>query len=297
MQNITVSSKEYLSGIPLPDFSAVRSALTQVSEGISVPFSGVRAEFIYDDVGIIGAKETFVESASSRYLETLFRDIQEGLADRDHFDRVVKDLSSGALYGIGVSVDLLPHGGYMLSLSAPFIGSDEEIPLASALGVERCLWWTTVYLTLDEPVDELVAIDFKPIARALNAFSDAQLTGTVLAETISAGQFRASSLRSGGTCIVRSTTKQSPGILVSMDSHTVKDYFIRPYKHHGSILDCASRTKPSNHAVKEKPAISILIEGKRPEVTHSWQRLPILDLEIQKDVRFLADAITSSFNS
>jgi len=299
MQILSVERSEHCGGILLPDLESVKGTLQAFSEGKTKESSATRRELAMsgDTGGMIAAFLPLVQPSEGTFVGRLCTQMEQQLSYSDRFYRDFDYDGVGSFMKTSVTVRRLENGSFLLELNAAYVGNKVEEGLAEYLEAHRGLWWTKVELTLDANQGDRFVIDFASINDKLVGTGLGTLDASEIARLIAAGKSEEYSSFVADPGIVTLMADDQLSVTLGIDTITVGRYYEEPFTANGSVVTGARETRWSTlDGDTKQPKVYIYITSSNGEV-RSFDRLPVLDEDIQMRMRELASDLEVRFNS
>lgn len=286
-------------GIHFADLESVKGALMVFSQGSSRS-SGSTRQNLMSQVSGEGAATMLMHDLllgnRDRFLDHLFEEMDTRFQTGFSFEKSYDYDGQGPFFKTNVGVEKVKSDGtFVLTLYAAYVGRAPEDGLAEALEVQQSLNGSHVHVAYDHTVKGDFVIDFDPIAEALSPFTNSELTGSMIAGVIAAGDKDGgygNLIYNGGVYTLFDETDTLPGVFVSMDSSSVESYREHPFTADGSVLRGGMKADYDDKSKMLAPTVRLTVSGKHAEAAVSWQHLPILDPQVEADVLKLNGSIT-----
>lgn len=292
MPIITAAQEEYLQGIPFPDLASLEGALVLFGEGVTPWSEAAYRSLVADGYGFRPSRDL------EGFIKPVFDEIDERLKRSPSYTRTFIDNEFSPFLRISVQIDRTADGCYILSLYATYsgIGKKVEDGLASAIGMPQALRWSRVNVIHSPSWNGKFEIDLGPIAQRLADVGYDRMTGAAIAETIVASVRKGGLSMQTGRCTVAERASRDLGVSIALDATTVATCIRSTVVADGSIVRGQLRPEHVDQARRKFPTVHITVDGE-PAAGMVWQDLPILDPQVQENVRQLAARITAGFKS
>jgi hypothetical protein len=302
-----VETTEYRSGIPLQGWESVASALNTYSKGGSRSSRVTRNDLeknIVEMGGGLGLGLLFLsQGPRSDFVEDMLDEAKAEVDSRGRWERHYDYDGQGVFHKTTVEVKRLfdIKDGYLLGLSAAYVGKAVEDGLAETLGVEQGLQWKSVHMGLTPEGSNQFRINFDQVIDRLQPVV-ADLAQPKGRNRVS-GMVVANYLM--GTTEWREQARDfvlgfKDGVEVTLDLGRVERRF--DYKNGNLIADNWKQEGPvltglldTDYEDETKFVPPSFVVSMRRVSKEKWDRLPAIDPQMKATMNDLADRIATAF--
>lgn len=301
-----VEVNEYRSGIPLHGWESVTNAVGTYSTGRSRSSRTTRNDLERNAIQQGGPTGLFLVMATtgdrSSFVQEMLKEAEADIKERGRWERHYDYDGQGVFHKTTVKIQRLLElkDGYLLGLSAAYVGKEVEDGLAERLGIEQGLQWKSVDVGL-APEDNQFRIDFAQVVDRLQPMV-ANLTQPKGRKRISglnvANYFM--STDKWGEPAINFVLGLKDGVEVTLDIGRVERRF--KYENGKIIADNWRRKGPvvsglldRDYEDETKFVHSSFVISMHRFSEEKYNRLPAIDPKMKATMNELADQVARAF--